>query len=143
MFFAKVNQNVQIDHFPFATICKRANEREPSSLDVIVENQRKMISRCISFGEAQKTGLFYRLLFLQVTRRIYKGIPDSLRGVIWSKLLDIERMKQEQSGVYEVRLLFVLLCFKSRSFCKTLFRAAYFVFHYLLIKALLTWYDQS
>ena len=38
----------------------------------------------------------------QVRQRIYKGIPDSLRGRVWSLLLGIDRMKLEQVGVYEV-----------------------------------------
>ena len=37
-----------------------------------------------------------------MNRRIYKGIPDSLRGEVWYRLLDIGRIKQEQNGVYEV-----------------------------------------
>ncbi|CAG2213633.1 USP6NL [Mytilus edulis] len=36
----------------------------------------------------------------KMTRRIYKGIPDSLRGEIWARLLDINKVKAEQSGVY-------------------------------------------
>ena len=43
------------------------------------------------------------LNIFQVNRRIYKGIPDSLRGEVWYRLLDIGRVKQEQNGVYEVR----------------------------------------
>jgi len=33
---------------------------------------------------------------------VYKGIPDSLRGRVWSLLLGIDRLKLEQVGVYEV-----------------------------------------
>ena len=40
----------------------------------------------------------------QMTRRIYKGIPDSLRGEIWARLLDINKVKAEQSGVYRVSI---------------------------------------
>ena len=39
---------------------------------------------------------------LQVRKRTYKGVPDSLRGHVWSRLLEIDRIKAEQSGVYEV-----------------------------------------
>jgi len=38
----------------------------------------------------------------QVRQRVYKGIPDSLRGRVWSLLLGIDRLKLEQVGVYEV-----------------------------------------
>lgn len=37
----------------------------------------------------------------KLTRRVYKGIPDSLRGLVWAKLLDLERIKEEQEGIYE------------------------------------------
>jgi USP6 N-terminal-like protein len=39
---------------------------------------------------------------MQVRKRIYKGIPDALRGCVWSRLLEIDRIKAEQVGVYEV-----------------------------------------
>jgi hypothetical protein len=38
----------------------------------------------------------------QLTRRVYKGIPDCLRGEVWSKLLNIPKVKAEQHGVYMV-----------------------------------------
>ncbi|KAL5010531.1 hypothetical protein ScPMuIL_012836 [Solemya velum] len=34
------------------------------------------------------------------SRRIYKGIPDSLRGEVWARLLTISKVKAEQEGVY-------------------------------------------
>jgi len=53
----------------------------------------------------------------QVRQRIYKGIPDSLRGRVWSLLLGIDRMKLEQVGVYEVssvcvRIIYTLILFQ-------------------------------
>ena len=35
--------------------------------------------------------------------RVYKGIPDSMRGAAWKLLLDIDRKKEEQRGRYKVR----------------------------------------
>lgn len=32
--------------------------------------------------------------------RIYKGIPNALRGEVWGRLLNIQQLKQEQSGKY-------------------------------------------
>lgn len=37
-------------------------------------------------------------------RRVYKGIPLQVRGQVWSLLLDVEKMKKENEGKYEVRL---------------------------------------
>ncbi|XP_042241426.1 TBC1 domain family member 1-like isoform X2 [Homarus americanus] len=34
-------------------------------------------------------------------KRIYKGIPDRFRGVVWAKLLLLEQIKEEQRGKYE------------------------------------------
>ncbi|XP_053397365.1 USP6 N-terminal-like protein [Mercenaria mercenaria] len=36
----------------------------------------------------------------KLTRRVYKGIPDRLRGEIWCKLLGVSFIKAEQDGVY-------------------------------------------
>lgn len=40
----------------------------------------------------------------QMCRRVYKGIPLQVRGQVWSLLLDVEKMKKENEGKYEVRL---------------------------------------
>lgn len=36
----------------------------------------------------------------KLTRRVYKGIPDRLRGDIWSRLLGVHIVKMEQDGIY-------------------------------------------
>lgn len=42
-------------------------------------------------------------VFFQLTKRVYKGIPEAMRGHVWCQLLDLPRLKAEQSGIYEVR----------------------------------------
>ncbi|GFR69450.1 USP6 N-terminal-like protein [Elysia marginata] len=37
----------------------------------------------------------------KLTRRIYKGIPDCLRGDVWGKLLNVAKVKAEQEGIYQ------------------------------------------
>ncbi|XP_071492603.1 USP6 N-terminal-like protein [Diadema antillarum] len=37
----------------------------------------------------------------KLTRRIYKGIPDKMRGTVWALLLDLKKIKDEQPNVYE------------------------------------------
>ena len=44
-------------------------------------------------------------IFLQVARRIYKGIPEKMRGLVWSLLLGIEQEAKKNVGVYEVSYL--------------------------------------
>lgn len=38
----------------------------------------------------------------QVVRRIYKGIPASVRGLVWARILTINKTREEQAGVYMV-----------------------------------------
>lgn len=40
----------------------------------------------------------------KLRRRIYKGIPNSLRGQVWIKLLGIQNLKQEHTGKYDEML---------------------------------------
>ena len=42
----------------------------------------------------------------KMINRVYKGIPDSVRGKVWYILLDIDRIKKEQEGMYKVGLWF-------------------------------------
>lgn len=37
----------------------------------------------------------------KVTRRVYKGIPESMRGLVWGLILDLPKIRKEQSGIYE------------------------------------------
>ncbi|KAK3884536.1 hypothetical protein Pcinc_011209 [Petrolisthes cinctipes] len=34
-------------------------------------------------------------------KRVYKGIPDRVRGIVWARLLFLDQMKEEQKGKYE------------------------------------------
>lgn len=36
-------------------------------------------------------------------KRVYKGIPLQLRGQAWALLLELETVKQQNKGKYEVR----------------------------------------
>lgn len=38
----------------------------------------------------------------QLLKRVYKGIPLQLRGQAWALLLDIEKVKEDNKGKYEV-----------------------------------------
>lgn len=42
---------------------------------------------------------------VQLVKRVYKGIPLQLRGQAWALLLDVEKVKQDNEGKYEVRRL--------------------------------------
>lgn len=40
---------------------------------------------------------------LQMIKRVYKGIPLQLRGQAWALLLELDQVKQQNEGKYEVR----------------------------------------
>jgi len=52
---------------------------------------------------------------LQVARRIYKGIPEKMRGLVWSLLLGVEQEAKKNAGVYEVKINSLLLQMSLRS----------------------------
>jgi hypothetical protein len=35
----------------------------------------------------------------KLRKRVYKGIPNAVRGEVWCRLLNINRVKQEQDGM--------------------------------------------
>ena len=51
----------------------------------------------------------------KMVSRVYKGIPDSMRGAAWKLLLDIDRKKEEQRGRYRVRTLHCLIYYSLAS----------------------------
>ena len=38
----------------------------------------------------------------KLRKRLYKGVPDAVRGEVWSRLLHVNKTKEEQQGKYEV-----------------------------------------
>lgn len=63
-----------------------------------IESQRaqkwlKMVKNWNSFGNRER-----------IQRRIFKGIPDKLRGAIWLKMLKIEKQMSDNAGVYNKML---------------------------------------
>jgi len=49
--------------------------------------------------------IFFVTYVFQLLKRVYKGIPLQLRGQAWALLLDIEKVKHDNIGKYEVGLL--------------------------------------
>lgn len=47
--------------------------------------------------------LWFFHLCVQLVKRVYKGVPLQLRGQAWALLLDVEKVKQDNKGKYEVR----------------------------------------
>lgn len=47
----------------------------------------------------------------KLKRRVYKGIPNSLRGKVWAKLLRVDQLTDEQKNKYKVIMFhFYIIC---------------------------------
>lgn len=49
-----------------------------------------------------KTHAHSLFFYVQMIERVYKGIPLQLRGQAWALLLDVEKVKNDNEGKYEV-----------------------------------------
>ncbi|KAH9500251.1 USP6 N-terminal-like protein [Bulinus truncatus] len=70
-------------HEPNGPLCAKQVEKERTT------KWLKMLSKWDKYFPGEK-----------LTRRVFKGIPDCVRGEVWSKLLNIPRVKAEQEGIY-------------------------------------------
>lgn len=43
----------------------------------------------------------------KLKRRVYKGIPNSLRGKVWAKLLRVDQLTDDQKNEYKVIIYFI------------------------------------
>lgn len=42
----------------------------------------------------------------KLRKRVFKGVPNKLRGQVWSKMLNLPTVREEQSGKYQVSVRF-------------------------------------
>ncbi|XP_028162292.1 USP6 N-terminal-like protein isoform X3 [Ostrinia furnacalis] len=68
----------------------------PQKVNIEVEREKKWV-KMLAFWDSPTTKE-------KLHRRIYKGIPNSLRIKIWCKLLDVNRIKSENPGKYQEML---------------------------------------
>lgn len=47
----------------------------------------------------------------KLKRRVYKGIPNSLRGKVWAKLLNVDQLTDDQKNKYKVIIHFIFYIF--------------------------------
>ncbi|KAK9871479.1 hypothetical protein WA026_012853 [Henosepilachna vigintioctopunctata] len=66
---------------------------EAKKLQIEVERQKKWIKMLKNWGSP---GVSPEKLH----SRVYKGIPDSLRSIVWCKLLNVEESKNSNAGIY-------------------------------------------
>lgn len=65
---------------------------ETKKLQIEVERQKKWLKMLKDWN--------HTLTSEKLHTRVYKGIPDSLRSIIWCKLLNVEDAKIKNSGMY-------------------------------------------
>ncbi|XP_055314062.1 uncharacterized protein LOC129575144 isoform X2 [Sitodiplosis mosellana] len=72
---------------------QKTDPNEAKARDIEMERVKKWL-KMVKQWNSKKTAE-------QLHRRIYKGIPDKLRTMIWLKLLNIEQTMQENKNVYQ------------------------------------------
>lgn len=80
------------------TLAKEFDEIEKKEKEVEVQRAQKWLKMLKNFEK------FASLSREKLQRRIYKGIPDKLRGAIWLKLLRVEESMEKNPNVYNKML---------------------------------------
>ncbi|KAJ0183808.1 hypothetical protein K1T71_000231 [Dendrolimus kikuchii] len=84
------------DRYGFIHDERLPQKTAPQKVNIEVEREKKWVKM---LGHWDDTDTKHKL-----HRRIYKGIPNSLRTKIWCKLLDVNRIKSENPGKYHEML---------------------------------------
>lgn len=87
--------SIDFVHFSDKRLPRKSAPHEKRLHNLEMEREKKwlkMLKNWNHFSTSEK-----------LRRRIYKGIPEKLRGQVWSQLLNIETVREEQQGKYEVR----------------------------------------
>lgn len=45
----------------------------------------------------------------KLKKRVYKGIPNSLRGKVWAKLLHVDQLTDDQKNKYKVIIYLIII----------------------------------
>ena len=81
----------------------KRSERERKQIEVEVSRSKKW-AEMMDFNDPKKLRKYFEPQAKyreKMINRIYKGVPDSVRGRLWYILLDIKELKETQEGVYE------------------------------------------
>jgi len=89
------NHSVESGHFSDKRLPQKSAPHEKRLHHLEMEREKKWLKMLKSWNNVSTSE--------KLRRRIYKGIPEKLRGQVWSRLLNIETVREEQRGKYEVR----------------------------------------
>ncbi|XP_072931015.1 USP6 N-terminal-like protein isoform X2 [Epargyreus clarus] len=84
------------DRYGFIHDERLPQKTAPQKINVEVEREKKWVKMLGSWDSSTTREKLHR--------RIYKGIPNSLRIKIWCKLLDVNRIKSDNVGKYQEML---------------------------------------
>lgn len=70
-------------------------QEKPDSHEIRIEMERvkKWVKMLRKWDQASTSD--------KLRRRVYKGVPNSLRGQVWSRMLNLPTVREEQSGKYQ------------------------------------------
>lgn len=102
--FIQVVLSSQTCVYPRKLSCYRSDQHDPDKqnpAEVRLEMERvkkwlKMLRSWDSSATKEK-----------LRKRVYKGVPNSLRGQVWSKMLNLPTVREEQSGKYQVGFCYI------------------------------------
>ncbi|XP_021206040.1 USP6 N-terminal-like protein isoform X2 [Bombyx mandarina] len=84
------------DRYGFIHDERLPQKTAPQKINIELEREKKWLKMLEEWGTSETKQKLHR--------RIYKGIPNSLRIGVWSKLLDVNRMRSDNPGKYREML---------------------------------------
>lgn len=84
------------------SLSKEFDENEKKDKEIEIQRAQKWLKMLKNFEK------FSSLNREKLQRRIFKGIPDKLRGAIWMKFLQVEKSMKENPNVYNKMLKLAL-----------------------------------
>lgn len=84
------------------TLSKEFDENEKKEKEIEIQRAQKWLKMLKNFEK------FSSLNREKLQRRIFKGIPDKVRGAIWQKFLQVDKNMKENPNIYNKMLNFAL-----------------------------------
>lgn len=83
--------------FLFPSDESKFKKEDPQEIKIEVNREQKWLKMISNWDSLSRDKL---------KRRVYKGIPNSLRGKVWAKLLGVDQLTDDQKNKYKVTIYF-------------------------------------
>lgn len=97
----KYNVYFGFDFIDLQTFCysdeSKLKKEDPQEIKIERIREQKWLKMINNWNNVSKDKL---------KRRVYKGIPNSLRGKVWAKLLRVDQLTNDQKDKYKVIIFF-------------------------------------